>query len=101
MFTGNSPYTGSRCPAGDIWQGLWEPLLIENQPIPVFSGEMTLLRQQVKHVLSHRILLADFYLLEAKDKPILSDEYIWIKEADIEQYALPRLIEILIDSLPR
>ena len=90
-----------RRPAGDIWQGLWEPLLIENQPIPVFSGEMTLLRQQVKHVLSHRILLADFYLLEAKDKPILSDEYIWIKEADIEQYALPRLIEILIDSLPR
>ena len=62
---------------------------------------MTLLRQNVKHVLTHRILLADFYLLETEKKPALPDEYIWIPEAELGNYALPRLIEILLESLPR
>ena len=43
--------------AGDIWQGLYEPWLTEAVP----SGAI-LLRQGVKHVLTHRILYADFYL---------------------------------------
>lgn len=88
-----------RRPAGDIWQGLWEPLLIENTDIPPFDGTLTLLRQKVKHVLTHRVLYADFYLLEATVKPTLPPGFIWIPEPDLDRYALPRLIEILTQSL--
>ena len=80
--------------SGDIWQGLWEIWLTDVIP----SGAV-LLRQNVKHVLTHRILYADFYLLETEEKPALPADYIWIPEADIDNYALPRLIEILLDSL--
>ena len=80
--------------AGDIWQGLYEPWLVEEVPYGA-----VLLRQNVKHVLTHRVLYADFYLLETEEKPVLPADYIWIPESDIDNYALPRLIEILLDSL--
>ena len=89
-----------RRPAGDIWQGLWEPLLIEDAPLPQFKGKMTLLKQGVKHVLTHRILLADFWLLETEQRPQLPPDYILVKEADLDNYALPRLIEKLIENVP-
>ena len=57
--------------------------------------------RNVKHVLTHRILLADFYLLETDTVPTLPDEYLWVKESDLDQYALPRLIEILLEQVPR
>ena len=88
---------------GDIWQGLWEPLRIEDSEkvieIPAISGRLTLLRQNVKHVLTHRILIADFYLWEPTERPVLSDDYIWIQESALGDYAVPRLIEILLESL--
>jgi A/G-specific adenine glycosylase len=80
--------------AGDIWQGLWEPWLIDEVP----SGAV-LLHQNVKHVLTHRILYADFYLLEIGEKPELPSDYIWIKESELDDYAKPRLIEILLESV--
>ena len=83
-----------RRPAGDIWQGLYEPWLAENVPIGA-----VLLRQNVKHVLTHRIIYADFYLWEPKEKPSLPDGYFWIPEADIDQYAVPRLVDILFATL--
>ena len=85
-----------RRPAGDIWQGLWEPFFIENAPLPDLGCSLTLLASGVKHVLTHRVLLADFYLAEPATKPILPDEYHWIAEQDIPEYALPRLIERLL-----
>ncbi|MBR4830107.1 MAG: A/G-specific adenine glycosylase [Muribaculaceae bacterium] len=88
-----------RRPAGDIWQGLWEPLLIENAPLPDLGRPLTLLAKDVKHVLTHRILLADFYLAEPTVRPALPSEYIWIKEREIGEYALPRLVEKLMDLL--
>ena len=84
---------------GDIWQGLWEPLLIENAAVPSFDGQLTLLRQDVKHVLTHRILLADFYLLDCKERPQLPEDYVWIEEKDIENYGVPRLVELLLQSV--
>ncbi len=80
--------------AGDIWQGLWEPWLVDEVP----EGAV-LLRQNVKHVLTHRILYADFYLWEPEEKPSLPPDYIWIKETELDHYAVPRLIEILLESL--
>ena len=82
--------------AGDIWQGLYEPWLTEAVP----SGAI-LLRQGVKHVLTHRILYADFYLWEPTEQPQLPDDYFWIPEADIDQYGVPRLIELLLEELNR
>ena len=88
-----------RRPAGDIWQGLWEPLLIEDAPLPDLGCPLTLLASGVKHVLTHRILLADFYLAEPTRRPALPEGYQWIKEQDINDYALPRLVEKLLEKL--
>ena len=89
-----------RRPAGDIWQGLWEPLLVEDAPMPDLGCTLTLLASGVKHVLTHRIILADFYLAEPETRPELSADYHWIDEQEIADYALPRLIERLLAKLP-
>ena len=91
--------------AGDIWQGLWEPLLIENEQLTAekWASQVIvnsqLLAKQVKHVLTHRVLYADFYLWEVETRPQLPDDYIWIKESELDDYAKPRLIEKLLTSL--
>lgn len=60
---------------------------------------LQLLAQDVKHVLTHRILFADFYLLKTDAHPQLPDDYIWIKEEEIEDYGIPRLIELLLEKI--
>lgn len=110
-----------RRPAGDIWQGLYEPLCVEGaddvrqglralmgmdaekgllrgeEPHEHREGAFTLLKQNVRHVLTHRVLFADFWLWEAKEQPPLPDGYFWIDEGDIDRYALPRLVEKLLE----
>jgi len=91
-----------RRPAGDIWQGLWEPYLLpEGQKLEEAfpNADLRLLRKDVKHVLTHRILLADFYLWEPTERLTLPDGYQWTPEADLNSYALPRLIEQLVKGL--
>ena len=84
-----------RRPAGDIWQGLWEPFAPEQVP-----AEARLLKSGVKHQLTHRTILTDFYLWETEPKPELPEGYQWIPEADLGKYAKPRLFELLLDALP-
>lgn len=79
---------------GDIWQGLYEPLLTER----VLCGAV-LLRQNVRHVLTHRVLYADFWLWEPTEKPSLPEGYFWVPESDLDRYGVPRLIEILFDAV--
>ncbi len=99
-----------RRPGGDIWQGLWEPILIDDDGQPCaewlagagFSKEnprVSLLANDVRHVLTHRILLADFYLWEPQQRPVLPDEYVWVKEEDIDNHGLPRLIEKMFNKI--
>ena len=83
-------------PAGGIWQGLWEPFLTTDSPL---LTRATLLCKDVKHILTHRILLADFYFLEVQEPPTLPDDYIWVEEADLDRYAFPRLIELLLERV--
>ena len=83
-----------RRPAGDIWQGLYEPWLTIDVPCGAI-----LLRQNVKHILTHRILYADFWLWETNERPQLPDGYFWIKEKALDNYGVPRLIEILLNSI--
>jgi A/G-specific adenine glycosylase len=82
---------------GDIWQGLWEPLLCDRQ----LPGGARLLKKEVKHQLTHRTLLVDFYLWEPAEKPVLPEGYVWINEAELDRYAKPRLFELLLENLPR
>ena len=58
-----------------------------------------MIRQKVKHVLTHQVIFADFYLVEAGSKPLLPEEYIWIRESDIDRYALPRLVEMMVNTI--
>ena len=81
---------------GDIWQGLWEPPLYEDVPVPALDGRLTLLQQGIRHTLTHRIIVADFYLLETDKRPPLpAEDYVWVAEENIGHYAVPRLIEKL------
>lgn len=99
-----------RRPSGDIWQGLWEVPVVETgkddsdgEPLLqqlLASETVVLLRSGVRHVLTHRIIIADFYLLETASRPPLPDEYVWIPETAFDNYGKPRLMELLMESLP-
>ncbi len=100
---------------GDIWQGLWEPYNVsihEEKSAATIAeiqellhldaaslANLHLLSKDVKHVLTHRILLADFYLLDTDFPLFLPEDYIWIKESEMEQYGVPRLIEIMLEKI--
>ena len=79
---------------GDIWQGLYEPWLTEDVP----EGAR-LIRKNVKHVLTHRIIYADFWLWEPDRQPVLPEDYCWINEEDWVNYGIPRLIEIMLKEI--
>ncbi len=81
--------------AGDIWQGLFEPLVAGTES----QAELVLLKGGVKHQLTHRTLIVDFYLWEPAARPVLPEGYFWIPEAELENYAKPRLFEMLLETL--
>ena len=99
--------------SGDIWQGLWEPLNCDpacvrystscEKYFPLaasLAGSLSLVRKEVKHQLTHRTLIVDFFLWEPISKPELPEGYIWIKETELDRYGKPRLFELLLESLP-
>ena len=93
-----------RRPAGGIWAGLYEPFLIENSQFSILNSQISilnsqLLAKQVKHVLTHRIIYADFYLWEPQERPQLPEGYFWIREEDIGNYGVSRLVEMLLSIL--
>jgi len=96
-----------RRPAGDIWQGLWEPFVMEHPdpqhrlPMPAWtaSGTLTLLRSEVLHQLTHRSLHADFYLYESPTRPPLPEGFRWIPETELDKYGKPRIFELIINDL--
>lgn len=100
--------------AGDIWQGLWEPFLVEQEhkgalapkktadafgSLAPFSALLTPLKTNVKHVLTHQILYADFWLLDIEERPVLPADYVWVSEDDVGDYGVPRLIEKMLDEI--
>ncbi len=93
-----------RRPAGDIWQGLYEPLCLEGGGDPsarlrqmgMDEAKPVLLRKNVRHVLTHRVLLADFWRWDAPVRPPLPEGYFWTDESDLDNYAVPRLVERLL-----
>ena len=98
-----------RRPAGDIWQGRWEPLLYELGPeedskaflsAKGLPGTLTLLRKGIRHQLTHQTLFADLFLWEPACAPELPEGYVLIPEMELDRYAKPRLVEILTEAIP-
>ena len=93
---------------GDIWQGLYEPLVCD-QRLPGDACDCRhsgldpespqLLKSGVKHQLTHRTLIVDFYLWEPASEPALPEGYVWIEEAELDHYAKPRLFELMLKEL--
>lgn len=100
----------------DIWKGLYEPILVETpescsieellnrKDLPQFlnspHNKLTLLCKDIRHQLTHRTLICNFYHLELKHKPADSEfgrKVYWIKQNDLHAYAFPRLISILFE----
>ena len=89
---------------GDIWQGLYEPLVPSTSLPSCHCSERgeespVLLKSGVKHQLTHRTLLADFYLWEPSRRPALPEGYIWIKETELDRFGKPRLFEMLLEAV--
>ena len=40
--------------------------------------------------------MADFYLLDTDVRPSLPEDYIWVPETQLGDYAVPRLVEKLL-----
>ena len=113
-----------RRPAGDIWQGLWEPYLVEfagAMRSPVGAGDdggrsvmadlighlpagvqpeaLHRVKGGVKHQLTHQTLHVDFYFYASATRPALPAEYVWIPEAELDRYGKSRLFELLLKAL--
>ena len=103
---------------GDIWQGLWEPYLIADEapgkipdqvrndgfviPSPEGAKESHSLlpvATNVRHQLTHQTIHADLWLCETPERPDLPEDFIWIPESALPDYALPRLVQILLADL--
>jgi A/G-specific adenine glycosylase len=109
-------YTYIRKRVGDdIWKNLFELPLIETlQPVteeelialPEFrnfiaEGELPLIRlslRQVKHVLSHRVIYADFYEVTLPETTRSFTAYKRIKKSELDQYAISRLVQIFLEK---
>lgn len=102
--------------ADDIWKNLFEfPLIETSAPLPqeellrhpefkawVAPDEnpvVRLLRKNVKHVLSHRVIYTDFYEVLLPEKSASFAGYRKIPLEDLENFAVSRLIHAFIDGL--
>jgi A/G-specific adenine glycosylase len=94
-------------PAGDIWQNLFDlPLLeLDESKTSAFwklelfnknwisKNDQLVLKFQRKHILTHRRIYADFYLITLKKRPILGFKEIWVKKSEVLQYGISRLLD--------
>ncbi len=104
--------------SGDIWTGLYEPLLFESSAklslddafakISAYGNQTKYLKllasvEGLKHQLTHRTLYADAYVLEcdgAGDDSLLKllpDDYIKVPLSELSKYASPRLVNIIFE----
>ncbi len=100
----------------DIWKGLYEPFLIETgtpyTTTDLFTGDLLpdfvrqegaewrVLQENVRHQLTHRTLICNFYRLDLKKKPLSRDfgrDVFWVSREEISRYAVPRLVSVLFE----
>ena len=61
---------------------------------PTIKGPYTF-----RHVLTHRIIMAQFAVVETSVKPNLPSDYIWVNEQELNKYAISRLFELFLERL--
>jgi len=98
----------------DIWQGLYELPLVEsekelpceelysNKEVGELLGGAKNVRvkymRQIKHVLSHQVIYATFYQVEA-DEVFSADDCLKIKIEDVDKYPVSRLVHKYLEEL--
>lgn len=98
----------------DIWMNLFELPLIEtekemslenlylnNDFNKIFNDVVNInIRYifQIKHVLSHQVIYANFYRIEVEDI-LIDDEYLKIKIEDVDDYPVSRLVHKYLEQL--
>ena len=97
----------SRRSGNDIWRGLYQFPLVESEEEMSLSalqqkfpqGQWTLLRQGFVHQLTHQRLVVNFYRLQlpVKDTSLAG---IWVKESELQNYAMPQLLIKLLSHCP-
>lgn len=97
-----------RRPAGDIWTGLYEPLLVETSGkaalADVLPAGYRVLQsvEHLKHQLTHRTIYADAHLVSKEDDApsiVLPEDYISVEVNRLSEYAAPRLVNIIYGRL--
>ena len=93
-------WEGPACGRGqdDITPGP-APVRADMHPCRWEGPAPVLLREGVRHQLTHRLLIADFWLWEPSERPLLPEGYVWIPEAELDRYGKPRLFELLLEAL--
>lgn len=112
--TGEYTYIGKRT-GNDIWRNLFEFPLIETAEsvseelflqLPELNhlfalGEVPVIRsvcREVKHVLSHRVIYANFYEVILPEQSSSFSAYQRVKTEELEQYAVSRLVHAFIEK---
>lgn len=93
--------------AGDVWQNLYELPLAEtsdNKPLkkfPAWCGKTkpVAVGKPLKHVLSHRIIYAQLYKIKIPPTVKTPTDFLRVRKNDLEQYAVPRLVQKLLENL--
>lgn len=94
-----------RRPAGDIWQGLYEFPLLEFERKPSWKDVMehpfmktiphdfvlSVLKENIKHVLTHRIIWSDAYKLKFEHAVAVPQGFISVKPEDLDTYGMSKL----------
>lgn len=117
LYVSSGAYTFIHKRTGnDIWKNLFEFPLIETPralsveefvQLPAFrmllaEGEepqVSLVQGQVKQVLSHRIIYADFYKITLPENSLSFAGFQRIKQSELDHYAVPRLIARFLENL--
>lgn len=102
--------------ANDIWKNLFELPLVET-PVPLSEEEFIALPdfrnllapedrpairsvcRDVKHVLSHRIIYANFYEVTLPEESASFSSFQKIRSEDLEQYAVSSLVKTLVSGI--
>lgn len=98
--------------SGDIWAGLYQPLLLEFDHRPsdaetlqaiidnIGTKELKIktLEKGIKHLLTHRRLYIDAYAV-ALNGPFEREGFVAVKADEIDAYAVPRPVERLLERV--
>lgn len=89
--------------AGDVWQGLFEPYLVESEGVlsemdeRIESGAYEL--YSAKRVLSHQRIYIKFWVVSADSFDYLGNAFEWVNFDELDNYPVPKSIEQLFLSM--